>query len=194
MTACAKGRIERAWGTLQSRLTSELRLAEALTLADAQRVLESYLPRFNERFMVPAAQPGSAYRPVPADFVAEEVFCFKYGRTVAADNTVRFEEHRLQLLAGRERPSYARAHVERCRSAWTAAWRCITRDAGSPISRLRPKRPFCAPVVAHGPSSPVQPLSRRRHSRPKRRLTPPPAHHHRPPERGPPMTIPGSAL
>jgi transposase len=108
----AKGRIERAWGTLQSRLTSELRLAEALTLADAQRVLESYLPRFNERFMVPAAQPGSAYRPVPADFVAEEVFCFKYGRTVAADNTVRFEEHRLQLLAGRERPSYARAHVE----------------------------------------------------------------------------------
>src|SRR5579862_742422 len=44
-----KGRIERVWGTLQSRLTSELRLADAQTPADAQRVLQDYLPRFNER-------------------------------------------------------------------------------------------------------------------------------------------------
>ena len=132
MSPQAKGRIERAWGTLQSRLTSELRLAGARTLADAQQVLERYLPRFNEHFMVPAAQPGSAYRPVPTDFVAEEVFSFKYGRTVAADNTVHLGEHRLNCWPvgnGRATP----APMSRCRSAWTAAWRCITRDAGSPI-------------------------------------------------------------
>jgi hypothetical protein len=40
------------------------------------------------------------------------VFCFKYERVVGADNTVKFGEHRLQLLASRERASYAKARVE----------------------------------------------------------------------------------
>jgi hypothetical protein len=108
----AKGRIERLWGTFQDRLCSELRLAGARTLAEANAVLAAYLPRFNARFQVPPAQAGSAYRPLPADFVAAQVFCFKYTRVVAADNTVQFGAARLQLLAGRDRLSYARAQVE----------------------------------------------------------------------------------
>jgi transposase len=107
-----KGRVERLWGTLQDRLTSELRLAGVTTLGQANLVVERFLPAFNERFGVPAAQPGSAYRPLPAGFVSEEVFCFKYGRLVEGDNTVRLGEHRLQLLANRERASYVRARVE----------------------------------------------------------------------------------
>ena len=58
----AKGRVERLWGTLQDRLVSELRLAGAATLEEANRVLRDYLPRFNDRFAVPPAQSGSAYR------------------------------------------------------------------------------------------------------------------------------------
>jgi hypothetical protein len=108
----AKGRVERLWGTLQDRLASELRLAGAATLPEAERVLQARLPAFNARFSVPAAEPGSAYRPLAADFAPERVFCFRYARVVAADNTVRFGEHRLQLLPGRERTSYARAEVE----------------------------------------------------------------------------------
>lgn len=42
----------------------------------------------------------------------ETLFCFKYARTVALDNTVQLGEHRLQLLPDKERRSYARAHVE----------------------------------------------------------------------------------
>lgn len=108
----AKGRIERLWGTFQDRLGSELRLAGARTLAEAQAVLEAFLPGFNARFAVPAAQPGSAYRPWPAGLVAEAVFCFKYLRVVGADNTVQLGTHRLQLLPSRERASYARVQVE----------------------------------------------------------------------------------
>jgi transposase len=108
----AKGRIERLWGTFQDRLGSELRLAGASTLAEANTVLAAYLPRFNARFQVPPAQAGSAYRPLPADCVAAQLFCFKYTRVVAADNTVQFGAARLQLLAGRDRLSYARATVE----------------------------------------------------------------------------------
>ena len=49
----AKGRVERTAGTLQDRLVTELRLAGATTIDDANRVLDDFLPRFNERFRVP---------------------------------------------------------------------------------------------------------------------------------------------
>ena len=52
----AKGRVERAAGTFQDRLVAELRLAGATTIDDANHVLEGFLPRFNNRFKVPARQ------------------------------------------------------------------------------------------------------------------------------------------
>ena len=78
----AKGRIERLWGTFQDRLVSELRLAGATTVEEANQVLWAFLPRFNARFAVPPAQPGSAYRPVEPGLCLEGVLCFKYQRTV----------------------------------------------------------------------------------------------------------------
>ena len=45
----AKGRVERTAGTLQDRLVTELRLAGATTIDDANRVLNDFLSRFNER-------------------------------------------------------------------------------------------------------------------------------------------------
>jgi hypothetical protein len=104
--------VERLFGTLQDRLVVELRLVGACTLEQANGVVQTYLPRFNAQFAVPPAQVGTAYRPFPAGLAAEEVFCFKYGRTVALDNTVQLGEHRRPLLPDKERRSYARAHVE----------------------------------------------------------------------------------
>ncbi len=112
MSPQAKGRIERLWGTFQDRLVSELRLAGASTMEQANRVLWDFLPRYNRRFAVPAAEPGSAYRPIEEGFVADEIFCFKHQRTVGADNVVRFEGHRLQIVPTNGRASYARCRVE----------------------------------------------------------------------------------
>jgi transposase len=108
----AKGRIERLWGTFQDRLVAELRLAGACTLAEANAVLATFLPRFNARFAVPAAEAGSAYRPLEPSVPLETIFCFKYQRPVGIDNVVRLGEHRLQLLGSPTRASYARAWVE----------------------------------------------------------------------------------
>ena len=69
------------------------------------------LSRFNARFGVPARQPGLAYRPA-AGLNLDGVLCFKYQRTVAKDNTLRFDGHTLQLLPGLARPSYTKARVE----------------------------------------------------------------------------------
>ena len=108
----AKGRIERLFGTFQDRLVTELRLAGATTAEEAHRVLVDFLPRFNARVGVPAAQEGSAYRPLSPSMDLAGVLCFTYQRTVAKDNTVRFGGHTLQLLPGPDRLSYAQARVE----------------------------------------------------------------------------------
>ena len=52
----ARGRIERLWGTFQDRLTSELRLAGAATLGDAEQVLGRTLLRHNRRFTHPCCR------------------------------------------------------------------------------------------------------------------------------------------
>ena len=108
----AKGRVERAAGTFQDRLVTELRLAGATTIDDANRVLEGFLPRFNGRFKVPARESEVAYRAVNEEMCLERVLCFKYRRRVASDNTVRYRWRTLQLLPGTDRPSYSGAAVD----------------------------------------------------------------------------------
>ena len=107
----AKGRIERLWGTLQDRLVSELRLAGACTLEQANQVLQAYLPRFNTQFAVPAADPALAWQALPASLTLDECFCWQEERSVALDNTVSYYKHRLQLLPTQTRQSWARAKV-----------------------------------------------------------------------------------
>ena len=107
----AKGRVERANGTFQDRLVSELRLAGASTISEANIILEAFLPRFNKSFGVPPAEPESAYRPVVSDQDIESVLCIKEQRRVARDNTVQYYRHNLQLFPGTDRTSYARASI-----------------------------------------------------------------------------------
>ncbi len=111
-TPQAKGRIERVWGTFQDRLVSELRLAGATTIEQANRVLADFLTRFNRQFAVVPAQLNSAYRQLPPDLSLDSVLCFKYRRTVANDDTVRFNGAAIQILPNDRRSSYARATVE----------------------------------------------------------------------------------
>ena len=110
-TPQAKGRIERMFDTLQDRLVSVLRQQGANGIEDANRVLASFLPEINARFAVLPRQAGSAYRQPPEGLVLESVLCFKYLRTVANDNTIRFANRIIQLLPDMLRMSYARARV-----------------------------------------------------------------------------------
>src|ERR1039458_2762591 len=59
----AKGRIERAWRTFQDRLVSELRLAHATTLGQANAVLARFCADYNQRFARP---PPFSPPPTPA--------------------------------------------------------------------------------------------------------------------------------
>ena len=108
----AKGRVERANGTFQDRLVTELRLCGASTIAEANSVLWDFLPRFNQRFGVPAAQSGQGYRPLNPELNLEGILCFKERRRVGRDNTVQYHQRNLQLFPDADKVSYAGAQVE----------------------------------------------------------------------------------
>jgi hypothetical protein len=107
----ARGRMERVFGTLQKRLPQELRVARIKTVAGANRYLkEQFVPDYNARFAVPAAEPGSAFiayvgRPL------EDVLCIQEDRVVGADNCVTWKRHSLQIPPQQHRRHYVRATV-----------------------------------------------------------------------------------
>ena len=106
-----RGRMERAFGTLQKRLPQELRLARIKTVAGANRYLKDhFVPDYNARFAVPAAEPGSAFVPYVGRPLAD-VLCVQEDRVVGADNCVSYYRRSLQIPPQRHRQHYVRATV-----------------------------------------------------------------------------------
>jgi transposase len=107
----ARGRMERVFGTLQSRLPPELRLAEIATVEAANRYLKThFVPDDNARFAVPATEEGSAFiayagRPL------EDVLCIQESRQVGRDNCVNWNGVALQIPPQRHRHHYVKATV-----------------------------------------------------------------------------------
>jgi len=112
LSAQAKGRVERLWGTLQDRLVSELRLAGAKTLEEANGVLASYRLQHNKRFMKPATEVQAAWRRVRADTDLHRLCSFRYDVRVRNDNTVHHNGAVIDIPRGPGGKSYAGSVVE----------------------------------------------------------------------------------
>lgn len=108
----AKGRIERLWGTFQDRLVSELRLAGASTLEEANQVLRLVVADHNQRFHRLPGDPQSAFRKPEKSLDIDSLFCFKYKRCVANDNTVSFFGRIIQIARGPGGKSYAGCWID----------------------------------------------------------------------------------
>ncbi len=107
----ARGRMERVFGTLQSRLPPELRLAEIATVEAANRYLKThFVPDYNTRFAVPASEEGSAFIPY-AGRPLEDVLCIQESRQVGRDNCVNWNGVALQIPPQRHRHHYVKATV-----------------------------------------------------------------------------------
>src|SRR6266478_5944560 len=106
----AKGRIERLWGVLQDRLTSELRLAGACHLHSANRVLRRFVTDYNRRFARSPRDNVKAWRPAPENL--ERICCFTHDRVVSNDNVVQWDGHCLQIHPQPRRYSFAGAKVQ----------------------------------------------------------------------------------
>lgn len=94
----AKGRIERAFATLQDRLLKALRLEGIASLEAANRYLEDvFTPFWRERFTVAPAEPRDAHRPLPEGTDLARLFATTASRLIGRDFTVRYRNTRYQI-------------------------------------------------------------------------------------------------
>lgn len=84
----AKGRVERLFGILQDRLIKEMRLAGIKTKEEANAFLERYLPIYNRKFSVLAANATDAHVRLPGTLNLDRYLCIKTERTVRNDHTI----------------------------------------------------------------------------------------------------------
>jgi hypothetical protein len=141
----AKGRVERLWGTLQDRLVSELRLAGARTVEEANAVLERFRPEYNARFARAPQDAEPAWRKVRKGVDLDRICSFYYEATVQNDNTVRLQGTIIDIPPGPAGRGYARAKVE-VRQLLDGFWRIYYRDeliasaAPTSVGELRAKK------------------------------------------------------
>jgi transposase len=164
----ARGRSERNFGTWQGRLPQELRLAGCTTVEEANRFLrERYIAEFNGRFQVAAAEQGSAFVPCRSREL-ERVFSLQWERTVNRDNTVSFQNRKLQIEPVRWRGTLAGCSViahqhldgtlslsygPHCLGRYDAAGLPLARKARTEPSRGRGAVPFpCNPIPQNHPT------------------------------------------
>jgi hypothetical protein len=98
-SAESKGRIERAWRTIQDRLIPELRLHDITTRKGANQYLQQhFLPTYwQKQNTVEPRGHQTRYRPLPAHMNLENVFCMKYERQVYSDNTITHDGERYRI-------------------------------------------------------------------------------------------------
>lgn len=107
----ARGRSERFNRTWQDRLPKELKLHGIKTVPDANRyILETFLPKYRKLFLKTPTQKGSAFTPYRGKDL-NLVFSIKEQRTVAPDNTLRWNNLTLQLQPSQLRCSFAKCKV-----------------------------------------------------------------------------------
>lgn len=97
-TPQAKGRIERLWVTLQSRLPVEFAKRGIRDVQEANRFLEQeYRKLFNDRFAV-EPEEESIFVPLSADTDIDSILCVKHKRKTDNAGTFSFRNRCFQIL------------------------------------------------------------------------------------------------
>lgn len=89
-TAQAKGRIERLWETLQSRLPVELNIAGITTMQEANAFLAMFIVKYNKQFAIEPRDPQSAYRKLENNINLDHILCVKETRLVDNGSTFSY--------------------------------------------------------------------------------------------------------
>jgi len=94
----AKGRVERLWGTLQSRLVSELRLRNITTIKEANAFLPSFMEDYNRRFASEPDLENSLFVPAPEEREIDYYLSVQYERRIDNGSAFTFFGSKLQLV------------------------------------------------------------------------------------------------
>jgi len=96
-SAQAKGRVERLWETLQSRLVIEFRIRNIKTTHEANAFLAEYIPKFNRQFAIEPEQAEQAFAPLAQDL--ELVLCVKETRTTDNGGVFSFNNKAFKIIS-----------------------------------------------------------------------------------------------
>src|SRR5215218_950522 len=88
----AKGRVERANGTLQDRLVKEMRLEGISTMEAANAFLPAFMEDYNRRFAKAPFSDRDLHRPLDDYDNLDDVFAWKEERTVTYNLTLQYDK------------------------------------------------------------------------------------------------------
>lgn len=98
-SAQAKGRVERANGTMQDRLIKEMRLLNISSIEEANGYLPEFIAKHNARFAQSAASAEDAHRPNTHDAIdLDRILCFQYTRTLSKNLEIQFKGNKYQII------------------------------------------------------------------------------------------------
>lgn len=106
--AQAKGRVERMFQTLQSRIPVELRLAGVTTLEQANEFLNSYIKKFNAKFALPINSIKSVFEIQPDGEKINLTLAVLTSRKVDNGHCIKFNKSYYKLMNSNGYPVYYR--------------------------------------------------------------------------------------
>jgi hypothetical protein len=96
-SAQAKGRIERMWGTLQSRLPVEFAIRCINDIDTANEFLNSYIFAFNSEFAVEPEDCDNAFLPLEDGVILDNILCVKEDRILDSGHVFSYGGKRFQI-------------------------------------------------------------------------------------------------
>ncbi len=94
----AKGRIERLWETLQSRLVTEFRINNITSIEKANDFLIQYINIYNSKFAIQASNSKSVFLKLPKKYNLDELLCVRFERTIDNAGVFSIKNSKFQIL------------------------------------------------------------------------------------------------
>lgn len=93
----AKGRVERANGTLQDRLIKELRERKICSMEEGNNFLDEYTEMHNKKFSREPASPENAHQDILPSHHPEKLFMLKGERVLSKDLSIHYKNEMYQI-------------------------------------------------------------------------------------------------
>lgn len=94
----AKGRIERLWETLQSRLVTEFRINNITNIEQANEFLVEYIVKYNSKFAVEPTNKNTVFLKLPKKYNLDELLCVRFERTIDNAGVFSINNSKFQVL------------------------------------------------------------------------------------------------
>lgn len=100
----AKGRVERLWETLQSRLVTEFRINTIKTIEDANCFFPEYIKKYNSKFAVDPINKKTMFLKLPKKYNLDELLCVRFERIIDNAGVFSINNSKFQIMDRRLPP------------------------------------------------------------------------------------------